>query len=189
MIADIYDFDKTVYKNDSSLDFFIFCLKEFPEKVIPAMPKQLLGALKFGIGINDLTQFKASAFGFLKYVNGSMLAEKFWRIKDENIYPWFNPKLSDVPVVVCSASPLFEIEPILKRLGVYKIIATEMDVNTGKISGKNCKGEEKVRRIKKELPDVTFRNAYTDNILSDSSMLSLAENKFEVRSGKVIPIK
>ena len=61
-----------------------------------------------------------------------------------------------------------------------------MDPKTGEIRGKNCKGAEKVERIKKEADGYIFRNAYTDNPKSDAPLLSLAENKFLIKNGEII---
>ena len=88
--------------------------------------------------------------------------------------------------VVCSASPEFEIKPILEQLGADYIIGTKVDTETGKFVSPNCKGEEKVRRIKELLGECEFRNAYTDNVKSDAPMLELAENKFKIESGRII---
>ena len=100
----------------------------------------------------------------------------------------FRPGENDAVTVVCSASPEFEIRPILEKLGVDYIIGTQVDPETGRFLSENCKGEEKVRRIKETLGDCEFRNAYTDNVKSDAPMLSLAENKFMIKSGEIIKI-
>ena len=34
MLVNVYDFDKTIYKHDSGVDFYFFCLKKFPIKVL-----------------------------------------------------------------------------------------------------------------------------------------------------------
>lgn len=185
MTADLYDFDKTVFPKDSASAFWLFCLKKKPA-IIKHLPRQVMGAVKFFLKKYTLTQFKEQFFCFLKSVNGEEMAELFWQKNEDKIFEWFNPKGNDVLTVVCSASPEFEISPILKKMGVDIILGTKMDPKTGKITGENCKGAEKVKRIKEVLPDCKFRNAFTDNPKSDAPLLSLAENKFIVKNKKVI---
>jgi len=46
---------------------------------------------------------------------------------------------------------------------------------TGKLSGKNCTGWEKVRRIRETIPDIDFRQIYTyGDTKADIPMLSMA---------------
>ncbi|MBQ8784261.1 MAG: HAD-IB family phosphatase [Clostridia bacterium] len=187
MIADLYDFDKTVYPVDSATEFWMFCLKRHP-KLILHLPHQIFAIIKFAFKKIDLTKFKGEFFCFLKSVDGEQEAELFWDKNAHKIFSWFKPKENDVKTVVCSASPEFEISPILKRLGAEVIIGTDMNPKTGEIRGKNCKGAEKVERIKKEAGGYVFRNAYTDNPKSDAPLLSLAENKFLIKDGEIIPL-
>lgn len=187
MLADLYDFDKTVYPADSGSEFWLYCLKKHPS-IIRHLPSQIVAIVRFLFKKISLTQFKGDFFCFLKSVDAQKEAELFWQERQDKIFPWFVPKENDVKTVVCSASPEFEISPILKKLGADVIIGTRMDPKTGKIQGKNCKGEEKVVRIKEQLPDFVFRNGYTDNPKSDAPLLSLAQNKFLIKDGKIIPL-
>ncbi len=188
MIADLYDFDKTLYPTDSATAFYFFCLKKHPD-ILKYLPHQLLYGVKYILKLIPTVTFKQEFFCFVNGIDAKKEAELFWDKHQSKIFSWFNPKENDVKTVVCSASPTFEIEPVLKRLGVDVIIGTQMDFKTGKISGKNCKGGEKVERIKKEANQFTFRNAYTDNPKSDAPLLSLAQNKFLIKKGKIIKIK
>ena len=42
MIADLYDFDKTVFNGESGSEFWLFCLKRHPS-IIRFLPKQAVG--------------------------------------------------------------------------------------------------------------------------------------------------
>lgn len=187
MLADLYDFDKTVYPTDSATAFWLFCLRRHPN-LIRHMPHQIYSAIKFLFKKINLTDFKGEFFCFVKSIDAQKEAQLFWKKNICKIYPWFKPKENDVKTVVCSASPEFEITPVLRELGAHVIIGTKMNPKTGKISGKNCKGQEKVERIKKEAEGYVFRNAYTDNPKSDAPLLSLAENKFLIKNGKIISL-
>ena len=42
----VYDFDKTIYDGDSTIDFYFYCLKKHP-KIILCLPIQLYAAVKY----------------------------------------------------------------------------------------------------------------------------------------------
>lgn len=183
MVADLYDFDKTIFDGESGTAFWLFCLKRHP-KIIKHLPAQLKGLFGHYVfhKINK-ERSKELFYSYLPDINAENEAEIFWQKNSSKIFDWF-PLEKDVPIVVCSASPVFQIKPICDRLGVDTVIATRMNPKTGKITGPNCKGEEKVRRIKNELPDYDFRNAFSDNISSDAPMLALATGKkYQIKHG------
>ena len=62
----VYDFDNTIYKGDSTRDFYFYSLKKFP-LIIRFLPYQGYWFLKFILGIVNKTQFKEKMYGFLKY--------------------------------------------------------------------------------------------------------------------------
>ncbi len=83
-------------------------------------------------------------------------------------------------IVVVSACPRLILEPWCRRINA-DIIATELEVDaqakvTGKIDGKNCWGEEKVRRIRSQYNLETYHEvfAYGDS-KGDLPMLELAD--------------
>lgn len=187
MIADLYDFDKTLFPADSAAEFWLFCMKRHP-KILKHLPQQTMGTIKFLAKKNTLTQLKENFFCFLESIDGEKEAEEFWKKNEHRIFSWVNLKNDDAISIVCSASPEFEIRPILEKLGADVIIGTKVNPKTGKISGENCKGAEKVRRIKELKEDFQFRNAYSDNPKSDAPMLSLAENKYLIKDGEKMNI-
>ncbi len=186
MIADLYDFDKTVFKGESGSEFWRFCLKRHPS-IIRFFPKQTAGF--FGhyvfrrISIN---RSKELFYTYLKAIDAEKEAELFWQENAVKMNAWFKPKEHDVKTVVCSASPVFQIKPICDRLGVDLLVATRMNPSTGLIEGENCKGKEKVRRLKTEAAEYEFRDVYTDDLASDAPILELsARKKIHVDGGKL----
>lgn len=51
--------------------------------------------------------------------------------------------------------------------GVPTLIGTKCDVKTGTLIGKNCKGEEKLRRIEQNIGPFEIRAMYTDDAKAD----------------------
>lgn len=81
-------------------------------------------------------------------------------------------------VVIVTASCSLWTGPWCRAHGL-QLIATEMEVSegryTGRLSTPNCKGEEKVRRIRAQWPDLPGREVYAyGDTPSDRPMLGLA---------------
>ena len=187
MKYELYDFDKTIYPHDSGTKFYLFCLKRHPS-LLKFLPKQIFSAALFLMKKKTLTQFKGDFFCFVKGIDAGAEAEKFWEKNEDKVFGYIKERDKSLGMVVCSASPEFEIRPILEKLGADVIIGSAADEKTGRFLGENCKGKEKVRRIKEALPDAEFVNAYTDNPTSDGPLLSLAENRYQIKNGEKIKL-
>ena len=80
----IYDFDKTIYKNDSSIDFYKFCIKK-NRKVLLILPKFFIYIVLYSIKIIEKERLKSCFFSFVKYFNDiESVAYKFWEEKESN---------------------------------------------------------------------------------------------------------
>lgn len=84
--------------------------------------------------------------------------------------------------VIVTASPEITVAPFARRLGAEGLLGTHLtfddqDRITGAFSSPNCRGEEKVRRLKEVFgPDVRLEAAYGDTS-GDTEMLAIAETK------------
>ena len=61
----VYDFDKTIYDGDSTLDFYIFAVKK-NLFLLKYLPKQFLGMILYYLKIINKEKYKESFFSFLK---------------------------------------------------------------------------------------------------------------------------
>ncbi len=93
-------------------------------------------------------------------------------------------------LVIVTASPELIVAPIARALGADRLIGTRLafdaqDRVTGAFEGANCRGAEKVRRLREAFgDDVALEAAYGDTD-GDREMLTLAEEKgFKVFNGK-----
>ena len=68
MKVNIYDFDGTIYDGDSTLDFYMFCLKK-NIKIFILLPKQLFYIFLYKINIKNKNQMKEVFFSFLNYID------------------------------------------------------------------------------------------------------------------------
>lgn len=188
MKADLYDFDKTVYAGDSGMDFWKYCIKRKPSIII-YLPYQILCAVKFYLKIGDPDKNKAALYCYFPKIDAVEYARDFWESHRDKIYSFFLPENRENPAVICSASPEFFLKIICDELKVDTLIGTVVDPQTGKLFSKNCRREEKVRRIKAAIPEYKFVNVFSDSLKNDMPILTLGENAFHTVNGNPVQIK
>ncbi len=109
----------------------------------------------------------------------------FWQKNTSKIKSWYL-NFDHSGDIIVSASPEFLLLPLKDKLGFGKLIATKMNKADGKITGENCRAQEKVRRLK-ALGDIKIEKAYSNSLL-DRPMLSLAKEAFIVKGDKVFSV-
>ena len=186
----VYDFDGTVYDGDSSIDFWRFCVRGHPSVFIKCFPRLAKGAVLYALGRIPKESWKERFFSFLEYIPADAnQVSFFWEKRSGRIKPWYL-KQKQASDVIISASPAFLLGPLCERLGI-SLIASEVDPATGRFTGLNCSGDEKVRRFRREFPDGTVDRFYTDS-KKDLPMAVIAEQAYfvhkntirELRTGK-----
>jgi Phosphoserine phosphatase len=183
MKINVYDFDKTIYDGDSTVDFHWYCIKK-NKKVLWALPGTVFALVLYVLGIYSKTTFKEKFYHFLKYVKDiDKTVLEFWRAYDKKIKPWYLEKSLGSDVII-SASPDFLLSPICNQLGI-KLIASIVDNKTGKYTGVNCYGDEKLKRLGDELPGYTINEFYSDS-LSDRPLSLIAQKSYIVLKNTLI---
>jgi len=180
--VNVYDFDKTIYDGDSSIDFYLFNLKRSP-KILFLFFYQLFAFILFNLKLIDKTEMKERFYRYFRYIDVSKNAELFWDEKEEKIKKWYKGNQKEDDVII-SASPEFLLMPICKRLGIKHLIASQVDEKTGLYIGENCYGEEKVRRFYKKFSSGKIENFYSDSV-SDLPLARLSEKSFLVKEEKL----
>jgi len=178
----VYDFDGTIYNGDSSIDFYLFCLKKNP-KILKYVPKQLKATILYKIKKITKTEMKESFFAFLKDIDVKKSLKEFWKKKEQRIKEWYLTEKKDDDLII-SASPEFLLAPICKNLGIKHLIASQVNSSTGKFEDENCKGEKKVECFNKEYKNTTINNFYSDS-LSDEPLAKIANKAFFVTGNKI----
>ena len=181
----VYDFDKTIYYYDSTKQFYKFLLKKYPKMAFRA-PAQFIAFLKYRTGIWTKTQMKEVVYSAFRYIPDIKAeVEKFWETEINNIKPWYLKQQKPDDLII-SASPFFLLEPICTKLGITELLASEVNEKTGKYTGLNCYGEEKVERLIKYTGNTKMNEFYSDS-LSDSPLAYLADSSFLVEWDKIMP--
>ena len=179
----VYDFDNTIYNGDSTLDFFLFCLKKHP-KIIKYIPRQIYGFILYKSHKITKKEFKEMFFSFLScLVDAKSDVASFWKKNEQKIKPWYISQRSNTDIVI-SASPRFLLEMICQELNINDLIASEVDITSGKFSGENCHDEVKVILFRKKYPDSIIDNFYSDSI-SDLPMAKIATNAYLVKKSVI----
>lgn len=180
----VYDFDKTIYDGDSTLDFFIFSLKKNPG-LLRFLPIQVMGFLKYMLGMSEKLEFKEKFYSFLQGIDDvDAYVNEFWDINQNKIKKWYIDSQEESDLII-SASPTFLLEVICNRIEIKHLIASEVNKNTGVCEGKNCYGEEKVIRLKEVYNHEEIEEFYSDS-LSDAPLSLLAEKRFIVNKEEII---
>lgn len=180
-MINVYDFDKTIYNGDSTIDFYLYCLKKHPS-IILLLPKQILAFILYKLKIKEKEYFKEIFFSFLKKINNiDEQVDDFWLNNKSKIKAWYHEQKNTTDVII-SASPDFLLKPICNELKVT-LIATKVDKKTGKFKSKNCYGKEKVVRYTQEI-NKKINKFYSDS-LSDKPMMGLAKEKYLVNGNKL----
>lgn len=177
----VFDFDKTIYPRDSTVDFWLYCIRRHPA-ILRVLPKQMVAGVRYLLKQIDKNTFKGLFFAFIPLLPSAIeCAGTFWESHAEQIAPWYLAMRQHDDLLI-SASPAFLLAPIAERLKISPPIATEVDLATGKLIGENCYGQEKVRRFRAAYPDVPVEAFYSDS-LSDQPMALVAREAFLVRGG------
>lgn len=187
----IFDIDYTLTKKETSIELYKYMLKR-DKSLIKYIPAHILTGLGYGVKVFDATRTKER---FLKFLNGTKeeelksIVKDFYRehisnlLYEDGLKAIKDYKAKGYKVYLISASPEFYVNEFSNIEGVDKVIGTKFKMDDGIFTpivvGKNCKGEEKVKRLMEELKkdniEVDFKNSvmFSDS-LSDLPLLQLA---------------
>ncbi len=185
-----FDFDGTITKKDSMWLFlkYLSGKSKFYLNVIPLIPVLAL----FKLNLISSKKGKQAIFKkFFKNCDLILFEEHCKKFTQQILINQLRPEIlnkmtwhqeHDHQIVVVSASPKNWISYWCEDQGI-DLIATELEVEngklTGQIAGENCKGKQKVIRIKQNYDLNKFLTvyAYGDSI-GDSEMLAMADKAF-----------
>ena len=182
-----FDFDGTLTVRDSFTAFLKW--RAGPLGWALAMARLVPAALAY-LGHRDRGRIKAAAVAaFLGGTGRKALeadAERFadaiWSrfMRPDALACWDDWGRKGAHRVIVTASPEITVAPFARRLGAENLLGTHMafddtDRVTGAFTGPNCRGEEKMRRLRAAYgDDVRVLAAYGDTS-GDTEMLAAAE--------------
>lgn len=180
-----FDFDGTLTVRDS---FMAFLMWESGAPCAALRLAQLAPAALAYLAHRDRGRIKAAALR--AFLGGKSLAwaserarafaEEARLLRPDALACWQDWRARGARLTIVSASPEFVVAPFAERLGADLLIATRIETDaagriTGALSGRNCRGPEKVVRLREAFgPEVRLEAAYGDTA-GDREMLALAK--------------
>lgn len=197
----IFDVDYTLTKKETLMEFYKFMMKK-NKKLIKHLPFSLGSAFFYVLKVFDAKKAKEN---FIRFVDGieekemETLVKEFYKEKlsciiYKDAYDTMKKLKSEGCLIyLISASAEFYLNELYNIKEVDKIIGTRFRVNGGLhtrfIEGENCKGEEKVNRLKEELLkdniEVNFKDSYMfSDSLSDMPLFKMVGHPYLVNPKK-----
>ncbi|MBU3182987.1 HAD-IB family hydrolase [Clostridium psychrophilum] len=186
----IFDVDYTLTKRETLVEFYFFMVKKNP-RYIKYLPKSILSSIFYVFKIYDASKAKKT---FIRFIDGieendmKKVVKEFYEkrlskiLYKDAIDMIKKMKKDGYKIYLISASAEFYLSELYNIKEVDKVIGTrfvkENGLHRNKIIGENCKGEEKVKRLKEVLKkgnvEVDFENScmFSDS-LSDLPLFNL----------------
>ncbi len=196
----IFEFDGTLIKGDSfkmfarhslgTWRYLISLMKSLPKLIkwklggcsASEAKEHLFRNLYSGLSAKELDAYATTFADKIDSKIKPKVLEEFKRAKREGYTP-----------VIVSASPAFWIRPWAERNDFEKVIATEAKIENGIFTGDfatpNCKGQEKIRRLREIYPDlIDIEICFWGDSKTDLPMMRLATRAWKVsRKGDMTP--
>ena len=180
----VYDWDQTIYKRDSTVDFYFFELGRHP-LLIRYFPLQLAGFVGYFLHIIDKTKMKGL---FYRYLKGIKDIDKelalFWQGHIHNIRGYYLPIQQENDVVI-SASAEFLVKPACDMLGIRYCFGSQVDPYSGKILGPNNHGQQKVVRFQQEGFNLEDIDGFYSDSHGDDPLACHARHAYLVKGEKL----
>ncbi len=197
----IFDIDYTITKKETLMEFFKYYIKK-DIRAIRFLPRAIYCGGMYLLKFYDEKMVKEK---FLKFIDGisedelDKIVESFYTEKLSNLLysdamdMMKKLKAEGYDIYLISASPEFYINKFYNVKEVDRVIGTKFKFNDGKflrqMDGINCKGEEKVRRLKEVLKEekieVDFKESYMfSDSLSDKPLLDLVGKPYLINYKK-----
>lgn len=186
----IFDVDYTLTKRETLVEFYFFMVKKNP-RYIKYLPKSIFSSIFYVFKMYDASKAKKT---FIRFIDGieendmKKIVKEFYEkrlskiLYKDAIDMIKKMKKDGYKIYLISASAEFYLSELYNIKEVDKVIGTrfakENGIHRNKILGENCKGEEKVKRLKevlkKENIEVDFENScmFSDS-LSDLPLFNL----------------
>ena len=191
----VFDFDGTIYDGESLFDLYLYSARHDP-KVFRYIAPVLRYAVKYKLGRATLEQMEYGVGkmteGYLTELSRSkrvasveQLVDDFWDRYYARIKPWYQPESDDV---LLTASFGLTVGEACRRLVVRNLVASEVDVETMKVTYLNFNTNKTKRFRELYGPDAVIDEFYTDSKF-DQPMIDMARHAFMVKGNTITQVK
>ena len=186
----VFDFDNTIYKGESSIDFSFYMIRH-NKKILRYVPTILLSLAGYKLCLLKKEKLESIINDFLFGVldgTESITAYigQFWEGHAHKL----NQKilhLVEPEDVIISASPIILIQGIREMINTENIIGTEIDLEQKKVIWFNF-GDNKVKRYRSLYGNRKIDAFYTDSY-NDKDMMDIAKKVYIVKKGNIYKIR
>ena len=197
----LLDIDYTITRKETLMEFYKYIVSK-DIKNIKFLPRALYSGLMYGIKVYDEKKVKECFLKFIENIEEKDLAILTKKFYDERLSKILYKDALDMMhklksegymVILISASPEFYIKEFYAIDDVDFIIGTRFTFENGKfvrkMSGNNCKRDEKVSRLKAYLKEnnieADYENSYMfSDSLSDLPLLDLVGKPYLINYNK-----
>lgn len=180
----VYDFDGTIYRGNSFIDFFCFLYHENKEIRKHALA-QLLNLTRLCLNLYDVNKHPSLSNFILEVQDLDKNLINFWDKNYKKLMQWYKEIHKEEDVVITSSLE-YLVKPACNILNIKNLIGTKIDLNTGQIIGKVCIGAEKLNRYKEKYGQDTIIDNFYTNSLRDKPLMNISKDTFILRRGKII---
>lgn len=190
----VFDFDGTLTRRDTLLPF-LRRTRGGPRTSIALLATSLLllrdrdaakeGLLRRLLAGADVDELHTAATVFADVVvERSLRPSMLERVEAH--------KADGHELVIVTASPELYVGPIGERLGFDAVLGTRLETDgnghlTGRLQGRNCRGVEKVERLRAWLGSDAELYAYGDSS-GDRALWQFADHAYRVRRGRLLVV-
>ncbi len=179
----VYDWDDTIYRGDSTFGFVLWLYVHRPLTLISVFRTAFFG-IGYGLHICKKLVFKQNLYHMFVYVKDMEEAvEEYTSSHLNHVKQWYKDQQKEDDIVI-SASPEFLIRSFCNKVGICECYASRVDIHTGKYTGLNCHGEEKVKRYYQnhnEQIDCFYSDSY-----SDTPLAKISTHAYIVKGDKIV---
>ena len=180
----VFDFDNTIYRGESSVDFAFYMIKH-NKRIIRFIPTILFSLAGYKLCLLSKEKLESIINRFFAGVldgteSPAEFVDPFWQTHADRLNHDIL-RLIEPDDVIISASPVFLLDGIRDLIRTKKIVGTEVDIAQKKITRFNF-GDNKVKRYKELYGDKKIDAFYTDSY-NDKEMMRISETVFIVKNG------
>ena len=186
----VFDFDNTLYRGESSLDFSLFMIRA-NKRILLYLPVIASNTIRYKLCLVDRQELGDSINKYMKIIVRSKqemldLVEAFWATHSKNLDQRMIARIRPEDIII-TAGPDFLLDGIKDRLHTENIISSVVDLDRREILHFNFK-DNKVLRFRELYGDRKIDAFYTDSY-NDKAMMDISEKVYLIKKGKGKRIK
>lgn len=186
----VFDFDNTLYRGESSVDFALFMIRYNP-RIILWLPKIFWNLLKYKLCLIRQKNIEAQIDRFLQSClpdpdTVHRLVREFWKHHRHRLNAGLLRIIRKDDAII-TTGPSFLLYPIQKQLGTSNLLCSEVDLSGKRVMHLNF-GSRKVQRYRAKFGSAALHVFYTDSY-NDRALMDIAESVYLVRKSSVMRIK